>query len=191
MWLRSPAVFTLPAPEACARSHDCTRLRLHGGLSMHLCQRVKISPMWLTVIGCWVMSFLCSGIHAEPPATRSAQPQVEWWTAPDYIAWLEKRSMLYQARKQARRIVGRSKQWRHTYAKPQPQAVVKHASVWVLGYPGAVVTRPDESVIATWANPEALENISRDRHRFIAHRPRQTIRRHHAQRLHPDDRWLV
>jgi hypothetical protein len=48
------------------------------------------------------------------------------------------------------------------YATPQPCAVVQKASVWVLGYPGAVITSPDQSVIGTWADPalwKALDEI--------------------------------
>ena len=71
----------------------------------------------------------------------------------DYIRWLEERSLLHQA-EEAVRTFGESRaEWRHPYAEPRPAAVVKEGSVWVLGYPGSVITRPGQSVIATWADP--------------------------------------
>jgi maltose alpha-D-glucosyltransferase/alpha-amylase len=61
--------------------------------------------------------------------------------------------MLYQAGLQARKVSGNGVQWRHPYGDPQPRAVVRQASVWVLDWPGSVVTRPGESVLATWGDP--------------------------------------
>jgi trehalose synthase len=91
-----------------------------------------------------------------PPTTtqvavaHETQPQ---WASAEYIGWLESRSMLEQSRQLAPLVSGQGMQWRHGYATPQPRAVVRKASVWVLGYPGAVITRPDQSVIGTWADP--------------------------------------
>jgi maltose alpha-D-glucosyltransferase/alpha-amylase len=51
-------------------------------------------------------------------------------------------------------VSGQGMQWQRAYAEPQPRAVVQRASVWVLGYPGSVVTRPGQSVIGTWADPD-------------------------------------
>ena len=65
----------------------------------------------------------------------------------------------------ARAVAGSAVQWRRPYAEPQPREAVAAASVWVLGYPGSVITRPGESVIATWADPElwdAFEEIGID-----------------------------
>lgn len=73
--------------------------------------------------------------------------------------------MLFQARHQARSISGDGIQWRHAYGEPQPREAVKRASVWLLDYPGSVITRPGKSVIATWGEPElwrALEQIGID-----------------------------
>ena len=56
---------------------------------------------------------------------------------------------------------GRPDQWRHPYGTPQPREAVRHASVWLLDYPGSVITRPGRSVIATWADP-ALWDALRD-----------------------------
>jgi maltose alpha-D-glucosyltransferase/alpha-amylase len=80
---------------------------------------------------------------------------------PAEVRWLEEHSMLRQARDAAAAVSGRAEQWRHPYATPQPRQAVRHASVWLLDYPGSVVTRPGRSVIATWADP-ALWDALRD-----------------------------
>ncbi|MGE3821761.1 MAG: maltose alpha-D-glucosyltransferase, partial [Isosphaeraceae bacterium] len=82
-----------------------------------------------------------------------------------YVEWLEGRSMLHQAEVAARAVSGSSTQWGRPYAEPQPRGAVEAASVWVLGYPGSVVTRPGASVLATWADPalwKALQEIGVD-----------------------------
>lgn len=92
-----------------------------------------------------------------PPAVRNRPtPQVapRSLVDPAYVSWLEERSMLYQARRQATLVSGQGVQWRHAYAEPQTQAAVRQASVWVLDYPGSVIPRPGQSVIATWGDPE-------------------------------------
>src|SRR5262245_56580183 len=96
-----------------------------------------------------------------------AQPATQKQREQDttYIRWLEERSMLYQAREQARQISGSGVQWRHPYGDPQPREAVKTASVWLLDYPGSVITRPGKTVIATWGDPElwkVLEHIGID-----------------------------
>src|SRR4051812_13390023 len=81
------------------------------------------------------------------------------------IQWLEQRSMLFQARRQAQRLSGNGKQWQHAYGDPQPREAVKTASVWLLNYPGSVITRPGKSVLATWGEDDlwqALEHIGID-----------------------------
>lgn len=84
----------------------------------------------------------------QAPSTHQRQP-----ASAEYIEWLESRSMLEQSQQLAHLVSGQGVQWQREYAKPQPRAVVQRASVWVLGYPGAVITRPDESVIGTWGDP--------------------------------------
>lgn len=103
---------------------------------------------------------LCGGIDsaafAQPATERQSKSDQE------YIRWLERRSMLHQAREQARAISGRGVQWRHPYGEPQPREAVQVASVWLLDYPGSVIPRPGKSVIATWGDQqlwEALEQI--------------------------------
>lgn len=51
-------------------------------------------------------------------------------------------------------LAGKGRQWRHAYAKPQPRAAVRAVPVWVLAYPGSVMTRPGQSVVAAWADEE-------------------------------------
>jgi trehalose synthase len=75
------------------------------------------------------------------------------WVSAEYIEWLERQSMLDQSRRLMPLVSGQGMQWRRVYAEPQPRAVVQKASVWVLGYPGSVITRPDQSVIGTWGDP--------------------------------------
>src|SRR4051812_15563810 len=78
------------------------------------------------------------------------------------IQWLEERSMLYQARQAARLVSGHGAQWQHPYGDPQSREAVKVASVWLLDYPGSVITRPGKSVIETWGEEDlwqALESI--------------------------------
>jgi trehalose synthase len=92
-----------------------------------------------------------SASPAGKSETSSAAERI--WSSPEYINWLEKRSMLDQARRLTPKVSGQGMQWRHEYGSPQPRAVVQKAPVWVLGYPGSVITRPGESVIAAWGDP--------------------------------------
>jgi trehalose synthase len=97
-----------------------------------------------------------ASVAAQTPTTQLERPST------DYIRWLEERSMLFQARDEAQHISGSGTQWRHAYADPQPRQAVKLASVWLLDYPGSVITRPGKSVLGTWADPDlwkALEHI--------------------------------
>jgi trehalose synthase len=73
----------------------------------------------------------------------------------EYVVWLEKQSMLYNAEKISEGISGQGVQWRRPYAEPQTKELVSKASVWVLGYAGSMITRPNESVLQLWGD-EAL-----------------------------------
>jgi trehalose synthase len=92
-----------------------------------------------------------------PAAVRGQEPAKK----PDaeYVRWLEERSMLSQARKQAAGVSGSGVQWRHPYGEPQPRQAVKRASVWLLDYAGSVVPRPGQSVLATWGDPELWDAL--------------------------------
>lgn len=106
----------------------------------------NLKPLFLTLL-------LAAGGRAQP-----APNQAE-------IAWLEERSMLRQAADAARGVSGHSLQWQHPYGDPQPLAAVRHASVWLLDYPGSVIPRPRQSVIATWGDPglwDALRDLGID-----------------------------
>ena len=94
---------------------------------------------------------------AQEPSTETRQAEAKQWVEPEYIRWLEERSMLFQAARASQPVSGQGVQWRHPYAEPEPRKVVGSASVWVLGYPGSVITRDGESVIEAWASPELWE----------------------------------
>lgn len=71
----------------------------------------------------------------------------------EYIRFLEEQSILFQASQEADRISGEGVQWRNDYGQPEPDELVRTASVWLLYYPGSVIPMPDRSVIGTWADP--------------------------------------
>ena len=90
---------------------------------------------------------------SQAASSTTLEGEQKEWIEPAYIEWLEGHSLLRQAEVLSRQISGRGVQWRHPYAEPRPEELVSKASVWVLGYPGSVITRTGESVIATWAEP--------------------------------------
>jgi trehalose synthase len=92
-----------------------------------------------------------------PPGNPPARPVADLAE----VRWLEERSMLAQARDASAAVSGKPAQWQHRYGEPQHREAVRYASVWLLDYPGSVVTRPGRSVIATWADP-ALWDTLRD-----------------------------
>lgn len=74
-------------------------------------------------------------------------------TPNDYISWLLDHAMLEAVRPLAARYSGQGSQWRHPYAQAQPRAAAAKASVWFTAYPGAIITRDGESVLATLGDP--------------------------------------
>ncbi|MBN2579770.1 MAG: hypothetical protein JXB10_12345 [Pirellulales bacterium] len=92
---------------------------------------------------------------AKPPEDQSGMEYLQEWSSPAYVRWLEERSMLGNAHRYTDEVTGHGIQWRETYAKPETREIVAQASVWVLGYPGSMITRPGESVIHSWGD-EAL-----------------------------------
>jgi trehalose synthase len=112
-----------------------------------------------------LVSYFASSASAQPAAVTE-QPSAERnGRSRDYIEWLEARSMLSQSEKLSRDVSGKSAQWRHEFAEPQPRAAIQRASVWMLSYPASVITRPDETVIATWSDErlwDALNEIGID-----------------------------
>jgi trehalose synthase len=115
------------------------------------------------LIPCPAAVLLLLGAVATVTLTASVGGQVP--NPAGDIAWLEERSMLRQARDAAAVVSGGPDQWRHPYGAPQPREAVRHASVWLLDYPGSVITAKGRSVIGTWADPglwDVLRNLGID-----------------------------
>jgi maltose alpha-D-glucosyltransferase/alpha-amylase len=98
----------------------------------------------------WLLLAACAG----PGVARGQAPVALNGTDTAYVRWLEERSMLRQADRQARAVSGQGVQWRHPYGEPQPREAVRHASVWLLDWAGSVVTPRGQTVLATWADPD-------------------------------------
>lgn len=113
-----------------------------------------------------VLGGLCAGLLVGLWALAGRPRAAEKERADaDYVRWLEERSMLHQAGELARGVSGSGAQWRRPYGEPRPRDAVRHASVWLLDYPGSVITRPGKSVIATWGDPQfwdALRDVGID-----------------------------
>jgi len=110
---------------------------------------VVIAALYLALAG-------CDEARADdrPRAGDQADNHVDAGSASTDIEFLESQSLLLQGGEQARRLVGKGEQWRHHFGEPQPREVVRATSVWLLHYPGSVITAPEKSVIGTWADPE-------------------------------------
>lgn len=74
-----------------------------------------------------------------------------------YIRWLERESMLENANKQAVKYSGSSLMWQKPYARPRPRAAIERASVWYTAYPVSMVTKPGDSILASFANDDLWE----------------------------------
>ena len=98
-------------------------------------------------------------------------------TNDDTIDWLIQQSMLEQVRPLAARISGHGAQWQHPYAEAQPRAASAAASVWFTAYPGAIITRDGQSVLATLGDDALWRTLRRHRHPGHPHRPDQAGRR--------------
>ncbi|HEX5009972.1 MAG TPA: maltose alpha-D-glucosyltransferase [Planctomycetota bacterium] len=128
-------------------------------------RRLSIVATALCLALAWLTSCSFPGSSERDPTTprlAEAHETGPQWASAEYVGWLERRSMLQQSRELAPLVSGQGLQWQHEYAEPQPRAVVQKASVWVLGYPGAVITPADQSVIGTWGDPalwEAFDEI--------------------------------
>src|SRR5579871_2193898 len=106
---------------------------------------------------------LATTLLAQPAAspalkstTKPSSPTEarESWNSPEYIDWLERQSMLKQSTEIAPSVSGKGTQWQRPYAEPQPRTFIRQSSVWLLAYPGSVITRPGESVMASWGDPK-------------------------------------
>ena len=89
-----------------------------------------------------VVAFVCQAGWSQTPPSQS------------YINFLEQQSMLFQADQEANKISGMAVQWQDDFSQPKPAQVVKQASVWLLFYPGSVITKSGASVIGTWADTQ-------------------------------------
>jgi trehalose synthase len=70
-----------------------------------------------------------------------------------YISWLLQHAMLEAVRPIAARYSGQGSQWRYPYAEAGPRAASATASVWFTAYPGAIITRDGQSVLAALGDP--------------------------------------
>ena len=92
----------------------------------------------------------CGGGSDDPPVVTddtAAQDRAE------YVQFLEKNSMLYQATLVADPISGSGTQWRREFGTPKPEAARALASVWLFRYPLSTIPTEGSSVVATWADP--------------------------------------
>jgi trehalose synthase len=119
--------------------------------------RAKYTGFALSIL---IAHCLAPSALAQPATAPASKPaNTQQWTSPAYIDWLERRSMLKQSEELAPGVSGKGAQWQHQFAEPQPHAAIQQASVWLLAYPGSVLTRPGESVIATWGDPKLWEAL--------------------------------
>jgi trehalose synthase len=72
---------------------------------------------------------------------------------PSYVQWLIEHSMLQSAEALGRAYSGQGHMWLYPYAETQPRAASARASVWFAAYPPSIITRPEESVLATLGDP--------------------------------------
>src|SRR5262245_60117124 len=95
-----------------------------------------------------------AGARLGPKPIHSPSPD-----SSAYLRWLENQSMLYQASQVTLGVSGHAAQRRHPYGRPQPREAVRHAAVWLLDYPGSVITRPGRSVLGTWADARLWDTL--------------------------------
>src|SRR2546421_12700143 len=116
------------------------------------CSSLSQRGVWGRVsvaVVCWTAAIAGCQRTVAPPASEAAPPAQAasaQGVDPAYVRWLEERSMLYQARRQAARVSGNGVQWRHPYGTPQPRQAVQRASVWLLDYGGSGIPPPGPPV---------------------------------------------
>jgi trehalose synthase len=98
--------------------------------------------------GRFVLAAAACALAAVSQTSRSQAPSA------DYINFLEQNSMLFQSDQEAGKISGMGLQWHDDFSQPKPTQLVQQASVWLLYYPGSVITKSGTSVIGTWADPQ-------------------------------------
>src|SRR6478752_435141 len=116
--------------------------------------RIPIGLAQLILIICsYFAHFANAAVADEPSAERSTSSR-------EYAEWLEARSMLSQSERLSRKLSGKGAQWQHEFAEPRPRAAIQQASVWLLSYPGSVITRSGETIIASWGDPELWDALN-------------------------------
>ena len=103
-----------------------------------------------------VRAVLILGLLGLAPVLSPAQEHPE---NVEYLRWLESHSMLAQAEKAVVALKNQGESWRQPYAEPRPEKVVQETSTWILMYPGSVIARPGQSIIAAWAEPELWDAL--------------------------------
>lgn len=83
----------------------------------------------------------------RPPFAPDARNRV-------YVEWLRNQSMLGDAKTLARQLSGQASMWQNPYAHPNPRAAVEKASVWFTAYPLSLMTRPQQTFLATLGDAE-------------------------------------
>jgi maltose alpha-D-glucosyltransferase/alpha-amylase len=78
-----------------------------------------------------------------------------------YIQFLEQNSMLFQADQEASTISGMGVQWQHHYGNPITSQAVQMAPVWLLYYPGSVITKPGQSVLGLWGDTQYWDTLQK------------------------------
>ena len=84
--------------------------------------------------------FVRSGLPAEAAGEASADNA-------DYVQWLVRESMLWDAKQLAIQLSGQGSMWQNPFAYPNPRAAVEQASVWFTAYPLSLITAPGESFL--------------------------------------------
>ena len=119
-----------------------------------------------------------SGETAAPSNSKSLNSlnlQTNNYNSQEYIDWLLKQSMLYQAsEKLSKEVSGKGIQWRHEYFLPQPEEVVKRASVWLDIYPISMIGKKGQTTLQFLAEKELWEALSKIGIKAIHTNPMQT-----------------
>ena len=107
-----------------------------------------------------IFSYVASTTNAQPTSVSKEVSAERAGNTTEYVDWLEARSMLKQSQQLSSKLSGKGAQWQHEFAEPQPRAAIRQASVWLLAYPGSVITRPGETVIASWGDRQLWEALN-------------------------------
>src|SRR5262245_44022145 len=107
-----------------------------------------------------ILGYLASHANAQTTAVAEKLSAERTSSTMEDVEWLEARSMLSQSGKLSQELSGKSAQWQHEFAEPQPRGAIQRASVWLLAYPDSVITRPGETVIASWGDRQLWDALN-------------------------------